>query len=183
MRIIVTGLLFLFEVCLLAQPNTSQFKWYDHTISIEERSKALVEAMTLEEKIGQLVNSAPAIDRLGVPKYDWWNECLHGVGRTGRAFGIIPYGLYYGSDPGGNRRLGNSDYYYRYSFRDPAADMQPPKTPDIIGGVMNGIAGYFEQDSLYTEEVRYTVSEYWTPMVAYTMWLESELMTTAVNLP
>jgi hypothetical protein len=166
------------------------------------------------------------------------------------AFGIIPYGIYYGSDPGGNRRLGNSDYYYRYSFRDPAAtrhwhvginsllastgaglvkahrifqdpqllalaqrqidwvyganvfnastvtgfghnvpdghhvgNMQPPKTPDIIGGVMNGIAGHLENDSLYIHEVGYPVSEYWTPMVAYTMWLESELMTTAVDNP
>jgi beta-glucosidase len=41
--------------------------------------------MTLEEKISQMVYDAPAIERLGVPKYNWWNECLHGVGRAGLA--------------------------------------------------------------------------------------------------
>jgi beta-glucosidase len=41
--------------------------------------------MTLEEKAGQMMNDAPAIDRLGVPAYNWWNECLHGVARAGRA--------------------------------------------------------------------------------------------------
>jgi len=41
--------------------------------------------MTLEEKVGQMVNAAPAIERLGIPEYDWWNESLHGVSRAGRA--------------------------------------------------------------------------------------------------
>jgi beta-glucosidase len=41
--------------------------------------------MTLEEKAGQLGNDAPAIRRLGVPKYNWWNEGLHGVARAGYA--------------------------------------------------------------------------------------------------
>jgi beta-glucosidase len=41
--------------------------------------------MTLDEKIGQMMNAAPQIDRLGIPAYEWWNECLHGVGRAGLA--------------------------------------------------------------------------------------------------
>ena len=41
--------------------------------------------MTLEEKAGQMQNSAPAIPRLGIPAYDWWNEALHGVARAGLA--------------------------------------------------------------------------------------------------
>jgi len=41
--------------------------------------------MTLDEKVMQMVNASPAIERLGVPEYDWWNECLHGVGRAGIA--------------------------------------------------------------------------------------------------
>ena len=41
--------------------------------------------MTLEEKASQLLSASPAIERLGVPAYDWWNECLHGVARAGRA--------------------------------------------------------------------------------------------------
>jgi beta-glucosidase len=41
--------------------------------------------MTLEEKVAQLGNNAPAIPRLGVPQYEWWNEALHGVARAGAA--------------------------------------------------------------------------------------------------
>jgi hypothetical protein len=46
---------------------------------------------------------------------------------------------------------------------------------------MNGIAGHLENDSQYIHEVHYEVSEYWTSMVAFAMWLESELMTTTVK--
>lgn len=53
--------------------------------SIEERVDDLVSRMTLEEKASQLRYDAPAIDRLGIPAYNWWNECLHGVARAGLA--------------------------------------------------------------------------------------------------
>jgi beta-glucosidase len=53
--------------------------------SPEQRVRDLVSRMTLEEKVSQLMNDAPAIDRLGIPAYNWWNECLHGVARAGRA--------------------------------------------------------------------------------------------------
>lgn len=46
---------------------------------------ALVARLTLQEKVDQLQNHAPAIPRLGIPAYDWWNESLHGVARNGRA--------------------------------------------------------------------------------------------------
>ena len=49
------------------------------------KAQALVEQMTLEEVAGQLRYDAPAIDRLGVPAYNWWNEALHGVARAGTA--------------------------------------------------------------------------------------------------
>ncbi|HEV2832565.1 MAG TPA: glycoside hydrolase family 3 C-terminal domain-containing protein [Hanamia sp.] len=52
------------------------------SLSIEARVNDLVSKLTLEEKVGQMLNSAPAIDRLNIPAYDWWNECLHGVART-----------------------------------------------------------------------------------------------------
>jgi beta-glucosidase len=57
----------------------------DPTHSFEERAADLVGRMTLEEKVSQLQNAAPAIPRLGVPAYDWWNEALHGVARAGPA--------------------------------------------------------------------------------------------------
>ncbi len=54
-------------------------------LSTEERVNDLVGRMTLEEKISQMMNTAPAIERLGIPEYNWWNECLHGVARAGLA--------------------------------------------------------------------------------------------------
>lgn len=54
-------------------------------MTFEERAKDLVSKMTLAEKIAQMQYEAPAIERLGVPAYNWWNECLHGVARSGAA--------------------------------------------------------------------------------------------------
>lgn len=50
-----------------------------------EQADKLLRKMTLEEKVSQLVHDAKAIDRLGLKKYNWWNECLHGVARAGIA--------------------------------------------------------------------------------------------------
>jgi beta-glucosidase len=51
----------------------------------ESAAKKLVSQMTLEEKASQLKYDAPAIERLGIPAYNWWNEALHGVARAGTA--------------------------------------------------------------------------------------------------
>lgn len=51
----------------------------------KNKAKALVAQMTLEEKASQLRYDAPAIPRLGIPTYNWWNEALHGVARAGTA--------------------------------------------------------------------------------------------------
>ena len=53
--------------------------------TFKERAKELVSKMTLAEKMAQMKYDAPAIERLGVPAYNWWNEALHGVARAGRA--------------------------------------------------------------------------------------------------
>ena len=50
-----------------------------------KRAEELVSGMTLEEKASQLRFDAPAIPRLGIPAYNWWNEALHGVARAGTA--------------------------------------------------------------------------------------------------
>jgi beta-glucosidase len=54
-------------------------------LAADARAVDLVSRMTLDEKISQLTNDAAAIPRLGVPAYEWWNECLHGVARAGAA--------------------------------------------------------------------------------------------------
>ncbi|HEY9062704.1 MAG TPA: glycoside hydrolase family 3 C-terminal domain-containing protein [Pseudobacteroides sp.] len=54
-------------------------------LSFEERAKDLVSRMTLEEKVTQMLHQSPAIPRLGIPSYNWWNEALHGVARAGTA--------------------------------------------------------------------------------------------------
>ena len=50
-----------------------------------QKASALVSQMTVEEAASQLRYDAPAIERLGVPAYNWWNEALHGVARAGTA--------------------------------------------------------------------------------------------------
>ncbi|MCE5237837.1 glycoside hydrolase family 3 C-terminal domain-containing protein [bacterium] len=54
-------------------------------LSPADRARDLCGRMTLAEKVSQMVHDAFAIPRLGVPAYNWWNECLHGVGRAGVA--------------------------------------------------------------------------------------------------
>ncbi len=59
--------------------------YLDPDLDFEARARDLVSRMTVEEKVSQLTNQAAAIPRLGVPAYEWWNECLHGVARAGVA--------------------------------------------------------------------------------------------------
>jgi beta-glucosidase len=54
-------------------------------LPVEKRVDDLVARMTLEEKVSQMMNAAPAIERLDIPAYEWWNEGLHGVARAGYA--------------------------------------------------------------------------------------------------
>ncbi len=55
------------------------------SLETKEYAKRLVEQMTLEEKISQMRYESPAIERLHIPAYNWWNEALHGVARSGVA--------------------------------------------------------------------------------------------------
>lgn len=67
-----------------AQSSPKQ-PYQDPSLSMERRVDDLLSRMTLDEKAQQLVNTAPAIQRLGVPAYDFWSEGLHGVARSGYA--------------------------------------------------------------------------------------------------
>lgn len=62
--------------------NYQQFPMWNYHLPVEQRVNDLVSRLTLEEKVAQMLNATPAIPRLGIPAYDWWNETLHGVART-----------------------------------------------------------------------------------------------------
>jgi beta-glucosidase len=73
--------------------NAAKPGYLNTALSPEERAADLVRRMTLEEKVSQLVNSARAIPRLGVPAYNWWSEALHGVQVAGTTEFPEPIGL------------------------------------------------------------------------------------------
>src|SRR6266850_6896203 len=83
MLILVACLLFgLTQTGAVAGP---ELPYKDPSLPIEKRVDDLVSRMTLEEKVSQMMNAAPAIKRLDIPEYEWWNEGLHGVARAGYA--------------------------------------------------------------------------------------------------
>ena len=67
------------------QAAPAQAGYLNPALSLEQRVNDLIGRMTLEEKVSQMRDHAAAIPRLGVPKYDWWNEGLHGVAFAGYA--------------------------------------------------------------------------------------------------
>lgn len=79
-----TGSLFIGLTLCLAVPAFGQ-EQMPKEAQMQEKAKAVIAQMTLKEKVGQLMNDAVGIDRLGVKPYNWWSEALHGVARSGRA--------------------------------------------------------------------------------------------------
>jgi beta-glucosidase len=76
------------SIALLLAPSGAAAQgapWQDQTLPFERRVDDLVSRMTLEEKVSQMKDVAPGIPRLGIPEYNWWNEALHGVARSGLA--------------------------------------------------------------------------------------------------
>jgi beta-glucosidase len=73
------------ETIPVTDRDTARPSWRNSDLPLEARVDDLVSRMTLEEKVSQMLYGAPAIDRLGIPAYNWWNEALHGVARAGKA--------------------------------------------------------------------------------------------------
>jgi beta-glucosidase len=85
--------IFTFALCFLliikvqsqSSINTNGLPFMNSDLPLSERVNDLVSRLTLDEKILQMQYTAPAVERLGIPQYNWWNECLHGVARNGIA--------------------------------------------------------------------------------------------------
>jgi len=78
-------ILFTIPIFIVSKTCAQNLNYKNSELSFEERVEILVNQMTLEEKITQLVDVAAAIPRLDIPAYSWWNEGLHGVARAGTA--------------------------------------------------------------------------------------------------
>ena len=77
---------FLLFAVIVNNANTQSLPPYKNpNLPIEQRVDDLLSRLTLEEKVAQMGNATPAIERLGVPAHDYWNEALHGVARSGIA--------------------------------------------------------------------------------------------------
>ncbi len=95
-RIIILSTFLLLISCKDHPENSSQtidedssekpeYAFYNTSLSLDERIQDLISRLSLEEKAAQMMNSTPAIERLNIPPYDYWNEALHGVGRASAA--------------------------------------------------------------------------------------------------
>ena len=71
--------------CLALSANAQQLPYKNPQLTAEQRADDLLGRLTLEEKVRLMMDSSPAIERLGIPQFQWWNEALHGVGRNGYA--------------------------------------------------------------------------------------------------
>jgi beta-glucosidase len=80
-----SSLLSIFLVTVAGAQSVKPLPYLDPSLPTEQRAADLVSRMTLEEKVSEMRNSSEAIPRLNVPAYDWWNEGLHGVARSGYA--------------------------------------------------------------------------------------------------
>jgi len=90
-KIITIALIF---VCLIgkAQEYRSYPMW-NPRLPMEQRVNDVVSRLTLEEKVAQMLNATPAVPRLNIPAYDWWNEVLHGVARTSYRTTVFPQAI------------------------------------------------------------------------------------------
>ncbi len=77
--VVLTGL--TFSACV----SENKLPYQDASLSAEQRADDLLSRLTLEEKVSLMMDQSPAIERLGIPQFQWWNEALHGIGRNGYA--------------------------------------------------------------------------------------------------
>jgi beta-glucosidase len=92
-RIFLTVTVLFLSATGKAQTDKDKLPFWNYKLPIEQRVNDVVSRLTLEEKVAQMLNAAPAITRLGIPAYDWWNEVLHGVARTPFRVTVYPQAI------------------------------------------------------------------------------------------
>jgi beta-glucosidase len=132
----------LLTIYAQAQEKEEKFPFVDTNLSFETRVNDLVSRLTLEEKVSQMLNSSPAIPRLGIPAYDWWNETLHGVARTPFRTTVFPQAIAMAATFDKNSLFKMADY-----------------------SAMEGRAIYNKAVQLGRTNERYLGLTYWTPNI------------------
>ena len=72
-------------LCMAASLQAQVLPYQDANLTAVQRADDLLGRLTLEEKVSLMMDTSPAIERLGIPQFQWWNEALHGIGRNGFA--------------------------------------------------------------------------------------------------
>ena len=72
-------------LCMAASLQAQVLPYQDANLTAAQRADDLLGRLTLEEKVSLMMDTSPAIERLGIPQFQWWNEALHGIGRNGFA--------------------------------------------------------------------------------------------------
>jgi beta-glucosidase len=139
---IVLQITLLLSLWCSAQSKTEKFPFQDTSKSFEERVDDLVSRLTLEEKVSQMLNAAPAIPRLEIPAYDWWNETLHGVARTPFKTTVYPQAIAMAATFDKNSLFKMADY-----------------------SALEGRAIYNKAVKLNRTNERYLGLTYWTPNI------------------
>ena len=70
---------------MAASLHAQVLPYQDANLTAAQRADDLLGRLTLEEKVSLMMDTSPAIERLGIPQFQWWNEALHGIGRNGFA--------------------------------------------------------------------------------------------------
>ncbi|MCF3108195.1 glycoside hydrolase family 3 C-terminal domain-containing protein [Niabella sp. CC-SYL272] len=90
---IASALIAVLSLATAQAQDYKQYPMWNAALPMEQRVSDLVDRLTLEEKVAQMLNAAPAVPRLGIPAYEWWNEILHGVARTAYKTTVYPQAI------------------------------------------------------------------------------------------
>jgi len=92
-RLFLCALVLMQSLPGVSQSVAYQYPFQNPALPAEKRVEDLVARLTLEEKVAQMMYTAPAIARFNIPAYNWWSEALHGVGRSGDKVTVFPQAI------------------------------------------------------------------------------------------